>query len=153
MSSYTPHSPLPMICQRSFFSFPFILISEFCCDTKLKPIPRDFANTCTLPPHRELESIILAARAREERLIPRCWDFMFNEYMNCCSIMLLSLCRSVCMSHRRLMCNCICMITRLCMQSQTNTFESYRSIKQHMYLYKYMLVLRTASVSNFRCAS
>lgn len=62
-----------MICQRLFFSFPFILISEFCCDT-----------TQVIPyrPHRELESIILADRAREERLIPRCWDLTFNEYMN-----------------------------------------------------------------------
>lgn len=64
-----------------------------------------------------------------------------------------SLSFSMYVPQERLMCNCICMITRLCMQSQTNTFESYRSIKQHMYLYKYMLVLRTASVSNFRCAS
>lgn len=70
MSSNTPILPLSTICQRSFF-FSFILISEFGVIQSGSQSPdEDFANTSTLPPHGERESINLAARAREERFIP-----------------------------------------------------------------------------------
>lgn len=113
-------------------------------------IPReDFANTQV--PCRPTENvrvhINLAAPAREERFIPdagiSCSTNTWNVAALCYSVFVVQF-----VPQERLMCSC--MITRLCMQSQTNTFESYRSILVCTYMYVHAC---TASVSNFRCAS
>lgn len=128
-----------------FFSFPFILISEFGVIQSWSQIPReDFANTQA--PYRPTYKYCRPRRFITDAGIS-CSTNTWNVAALCYSVFVVQF-----VPQERLMCNCICMITRLCMQSQTNTFESYRLIKQHPRMYVHVHA-GTASVSNFRCAS
>lgn len=141
-----PYNPPTYDLLKIFFSFPFILISEFGVIQSWSQIPReDFANTQV--PYRPTENvrvhINLAARAREERFIPdagiSCSTNTWNVAALCYSVFVVQF-----VPQERLMCSC--MITRLCMQSQTNTFESYHSIL--VCIYMYMLVLHQCPISD-----
>lgn len=123
MSCYNLYIPPTYDPLKIFFSFPSILISEF---GVIQSWSQSLERTSLTHkyPHRERESINLAARAREEGI--SCSTNARNVAALCYSVFVIQF-----VPQERLTYNCICMITRLCMQSQTNPFESYRLIKQH----------------------
>lgn len=144
ISSYTPTIPPGSNLPKTFFSFLFILISEFGVIQSGSQSPERTSLThfkyLTAPPRTWV-----CRRPLEKRyLYPdtgiSCSTNTWNVAALCYTVFVVQFVTQV-----RLICNCICMITRLCMQSQANTFESSCLIKQHMYSYilysTYMLVL------------